>query len=341
MKLRNYGFLWVAILSLVIFGSTLNVVASDDDGDGVDDDYEEQNKRNIEVEVLPGEIEIESTLRQGSPIDKIELEVKYGSGGLEVGISFESEYISENETEFEIEFEADFRKLIEFVDLNGNGIYDPSADNTIQIVNLDSFQPAIYTTSDISDDTTLHYILINGTDGVFAAHIYLVEEFSVVNGTLIRPTSLKVDIEITDFNYLDLGSQLALYIKLESGSEYETEDDTEDEKDGYATDESGVKTVINDYKGVFTWKENATIDGVSKRVLSSTIEVDDEDENEQKLYLNYPRGDHIYHDPTMSIYSVAVGMDWLPILIIGSIIGVASIVSVLSIVIVRKGRNRK
>ncbi|MFX0106348.1 MAG: hypothetical protein ACFE75_12785 [Candidatus Hodarchaeota archaeon] len=341
MKLRNYGILWVAILSLVIFGSTLNVVASDDDGDGVDDDYEELNKRNIEVEIYPGQIEIESKLRQGSQIDEIELEVKYGSGGLEIGISYESEYTSENETEFEIEFEAAFRKLIEFVDLNGNGIYDPSIDNTIQEINLDSFQPAIYTSSNISDDTTLHYILINTTDGVFAAHVYLVEEFSLVNGTLIRPTSLKVDIEITNFNYLDLGSQLALYIKLESSSEYETEDNTEDEKDGYITDESGVKTIINDYKGVFTWKENATIDGVSKRVLSSAIEVDDDDENEQKLYLNYPRGDHIYHDPAMSIYSVASGFDWLPILIIGSIIGIVSVLSVLSIVIFRKRKNRK
>ncbi|MFX1359514.1 MAG: hypothetical protein ACFE8T_04120 [Promethearchaeota archaeon] len=341
MKLRNYGILWVAILSLVIFGSSLNVIASDDDGDGIDDEYEELNKRDIEVEIYPGQIAIESTLRQGTQKDEIELEVKYGSEGLEIGISYESEYTSDNETEFEIEFEAGFRKLIEFVDLNGNGIYDPSTDNTIQEVSLDSFQPAIYTTSNISDDTTLHYILINSTDGVFAAHIFLVEEFAVVNGTLIRPTSLKVDIEITNFNYLNLGSQLALYVKLESSSEYETEDDTEDEKEGYASNESGVKTEINNYKGVFTWKENATIDGISKKVLSSAIEVDDDDENEQKLYLNYPRGDYIYHDPAMSIYSVASGMDWLPILIIGSIVGIVSIVSVLSIVIFRKRKNRK
>ena len=39
------------------------------------------------------------------------------------------------------------------------------------------------------------------------------------------------------------------------------------------------------YAGFFTWKENATIDGVSKNVIASPIGVDDDDENEQKMYL--------------------------------------------------------
>ena len=100
---------------------------------------------------------------------------------------------------------------------------------------------------------------------------------------------------------MDGSSQLALYTKLESGIEYEEEDHTEDEKEGYASDEEGVIVKHLDYAGVFTWKENALIDGVSKRVLTSTIEVDDEDENEQKMYLNYPRGSHIYHDPKVGV----------------------------------------
>ncbi|MFX0032121.1 MAG: hypothetical protein ACFE8V_07940 [Promethearchaeota archaeon] len=337
MKLRNYGILMIMILSLFAFSASFNVAATiDDDNDGIDDDYEESHKRNIEVELFPDEIKVESHLRQG-PIDEIELEVKYDNNGVDIKVSYESEYTSENETEFEIEFEASFRELIEFVDLNSDGIYEPSIDNTIQEIALNSFKPAVYTSSNISTDTTLHYIFINSTDGVFAAHLYVVEEYAIVNGTFIAPTSLKIDIEINNFNYIDGNSQLALYVKLSSSGEYEYEEETEDEKDGYTSDESGVKTEINNYKGAFTWKENATIDGISKQVLASQIEVDDDDENEQKLYLNYPRGDSIYHDPTMSIYSINRGItDWFPFILIGSIIGIIGIVSISSIVIIRR-----
>ncbi|MFW9774037.1 MAG: hypothetical protein ACFFA2_04375 [Promethearchaeota archaeon] len=338
MKIRNYGFLLIMILSLVAFSSSLNVTAStDEDSDGIDDDYEESTKRHIEVELLSDEIKVESLLREG-PIDQIELNVKYDNNGVDIKVSYESEYIAENETEFEIEFEANFRELIEFVDLNSNGIYEPLIDTTIQEIPLDSFKPAVYTSSNISTDTTLHYIFINSTDGTFAAHLYVVEEFAIVNGTFIAPTSLKIDIEINNFNYLNGNSQLALYVKLSSSSEYEYQEETEDEKDGYTSNESGVKTELNNFIGAFTWKENATIDGISKQVLASEIETDDDDESEQKFYLNYPRGDYIYHDPTMSIYSIQAGTDWLPFVLIGVIIGVVAVISASSILIYRKRR---
>lgn len=341
MKVRNYGILLIMVLSLVAFSSSLNVTAfTDDDGDGIDDNYEDSHKRNIEVELLSDEIKVESKLRQGTPIDEIEMSVKYDNDGLDIEISYESDYTTENSTGFEIEYEASFRKLIEFVDINSNGIYEPLIDTTIQEVSLNSFQPAIYSTSNISGDTVLHHILINSTDGVFAAHLYLTEEFTIINDTVIRPTALKIDIEINNFNYIDPESQLALYVKLGASSSYQYEDETEDEKDGYSSNESGVKTEINDYKGVFSWKDNATIDGISRRVLRSEIQIDDEDENEQKFYLNYPRGISIYHDPTMSIYSIKSTIDWLPFVLVGVIIGIVGVVSASGILIYRKRRTK-
>ena len=87
--------------------------------------------------------------------------------------------------------------------------------------------------------------------------------------------------------------------------------------------------------GFFTWEENATVDGISKPVLSSTIEVDDDDELEQKLYLNYPRGTHIYHDPKVGIATLTSTSQMFPIIIIGSIIGVVAVAGIV-LVIIRK-----
>ncbi|MFX1321700.1 MAG: hypothetical protein ACFFAQ_08650 [Promethearchaeota archaeon] len=338
MQKKN-NLIWIFLLGILVFNLSLGLaVASDDDDDGIDDDFEDSNKRDIEIEFDSNEIQIKSEQRNGDRQDEIELTIKYDSEGLNIEISYESEVESENETEseFEIEFEVSFRKLIEFVDLNNNGVYDESFDQFIQETEINTFQPIIYTSFDISIDTKMHYIIINTTDGVFAAHVYLVEEFTIVNNTLITPTETKIDIEINNFNYIDANSQLALYVELGSEMDYEEDDYTEDEEDGYAENEEGVYTSNNGFAGFFNWAENATIDGVSKKVLASEITVDEYDDQEQKLYLNYPRGIHIYHDPKIGIMTLSSSALLLPFVLSISIASVVAVIAIITILIIRK-----
>ena len=65
-----------------------------------------------------------------------------------------------------------------------------------------------------------------------------------------------------------------------------------------------MSTEFNDFTGIFTWKNNATIDGTSRKITRSNIYVDDYDVDEQKMYLIYPRGTHIYHDPKVGIEGI-------------------------------------
>jgi len=340
MKLEKYNMIGIVFLGILLFTSASSLVsATDDDDDGVDDDIEESHKRNIEIQFEPGEIQIESTLRNGARHDQIKLKIRNESEGISIEFGYEYDLSTENTTEVEIEFEVTFRKLIEFVDVDDDGIYNPSVDTKIQEVILNSFQPAVYTTSTLSGDTELHYFIINSTDGVFTAHIYLVEEYEVINGTFIKPTQTKIDIEISDFNYIDGSSQLALYTKLESEIEYEEDDHTENEDDGKASEEKEVIISTTDFAGFFSWAENAMIDGVSKAVLASNIQVDDDDENEQKMYLNYPRGNHIYHDPVMGIMAIVPATTDIPMIIIVSIISILGISGVVLIVVLKRRKN--
>ena len=273
----------------------------DDDNDGIDDNFEEINKRNIEIDIVENEIEIESIRRSDKKKDEIRIFIVYD----EDGISFEIKYRSNFESEFEIEFGILFRGLIEYVDLNENGVFDKKIDQIIQDVLLNSFQPVIYETSSICIDSTLHYLKISTKNNIFTAHIYFVEEFTIVENSLITPTQTKIDIEISNFDYIKENSQLALYTRLKSEVDYEEKKITEDEKKGYAINEKGVITTINDYTGFFTWKEKAIIDEISKEILVNKIMVD---ENEQALYINYPRGKHIYHDPKLGIESLLISI---------------------------------
>ncbi|MHA1211371.1 MAG: hypothetical protein ACTSSH_02815, partial [Candidatus Heimdallarchaeota archaeon] len=53
--------------------------------------------------------------------------------------------------------------------------------------------------------------------------------------------------------------------------------------------------------GFFSWSEIALVDGVEQPVLASPFEADD---FEHKLYLNYPLGDLIIHDPKVGVMNV-------------------------------------
>ncbi len=315
---------------------------NDDDDDGIDDDFEDENKRDIKTDIDDDEFEIESKIRYGGTIDELRLKVRHDDR-LSFKFTYESESESESgsESELELEFKVEFRKLIEYVDLDDNGMYNKSVDQFIQEIKLDSFQPIIYTTSSLSDDTTLHYFIANTTDGVFTAHIFFVEEFTVINSSFIAPTQTKIDIEITNFNYIANNSQLGLYIRLESEVEYEEDDETQDETEGNATDEDGIVLENKDYTGIFTWKENAIIDGVVMDVLSNKLDVDDDDEGEQKLILNYPRGNHIYHDPKVGMTyaqpsgSSASPTSILPVVLTGTGASII-IIGVIVIVLIKK-----
>ncbi len=306
-KKKHFIIFGVFLVILLLNFSAGLVLGADDenDDDGINDDFEEENKRDIEIEFDDSEFQIESYLRNGDIIDEIQLKVKFDDDGVSIKISYQEESEgddeSEESTEFELEFKVEFRKLIEYIDLNANGMYDELFDRFIQEVALTSFKPVVYTLLNISNDTSLHYIIVKTIDSIFTAHIYVNEEFTLVNNSLITPSQIKINIEIKNFTYLNSNSQLALYTKLESEFDFEEEDETEDEREGYAQNEQGVITKVNQHTGIFTWQENATIDGISHKVFTNTIETDDEDEDDQKIFFNYLHGDHIFHDPKIGI----------------------------------------
>ncbi len=337
----------------------------DDDHDGVDDTVEEEEKRDIEIWFGDHVVEMSSVLRHGDQKDILDMRIGFNEHGLSVRVSFGtimkaeepleepegSEELRESAMEsgddnewieYKLEFEVRFRGFIEFVDLNDNGVYDHEIDKLIEDYGINSFQPISYSLTPISNDTNLHYFLLKTNDGVFAAHIYFVEEFVYLNDTIIAPTQVKIDIEITDFNYINDSSQLALITKLRSEThDYEKREETKDEEDGYGNEEEEVYIENDIYTGIFSWKETAMIDGVEMEVKTNSLEVDVEDENIQILLINYPRGNHIYHDPKIGIsITTVLGATQptiVPIIVTGGVVALIGVATIASLIL----RKRK
>lgn len=275
---------------------------SDEDGDGAEDDVEESNERKVEVNIDDdGQVEIQSELENGEQEDKIKIQIAPEDEGLRVKL----EYSQESESsEVELDFKVEFRDLFEFEDTNANGFYEPDIDTKVQEFSLNSWQAPFYEEQSAIDGTIIHYIRFTTTDGVFILHLYAPENFVDLDGTTVTPTEVKINIEIINFGYLSGSSQLALSVRLESESSYESEEETEDEAEGYSENEEGVQTTEGDTTGIFTWAETAMVDGVEKPVVASPIDSDDEDANKQRIFLNYPRGTHIIHDPRLGVEGI-------------------------------------
>jgi hypothetical protein len=271
---------------------------------GQDDD---SNDREVTIDATPTYVEIESQLESGGVEDSFQISVQVGSDGAEFQIEFESETAT---NESERQFEVRFDELIEYIDVNDNGVYDDSTDNVVQTLTLDSFEPIVYTVENTASGP-VHIIDVLTTDGIFGARVYAVGDFTEVNGTVIAPTQVKIDVFIRNFNFTEGDSFLAL--KVELGSELETSIDnmTEDEEDGRAVDESAVDFLLTDVTGFFSWKESAEIDGVT-HLVNSTI--DEVTATEQDIYLSYPHGDEIIHDPKIGFENLLLsGSNQLPL----------------------------
>ncbi len=276
----------------------------DDDEDGVDDEYEEENEREVKIEYSDNEIQIESELKNGENKDEFQIKVE-ALDDLGIKLEYESEItIDTEEIEVELEFKVIFKSLIEFVDFDGDGLYNSDNDTEIQEYKLDNFNAIEYTPQMQPDNSTLHYFKIITVDNVFTAHLFITEEFMDLSTTILSPAKLKIDIEILNFPYLDDASQLALYTKLETDSELEENDETEDEENGFVENERGIVTSMNGFMADFTWAETALVDGTEMSVSTTPIDTDDIDANDDKIYIIYPRGTHIYHDPKIGMVGI-------------------------------------
>jgi hypothetical protein len=311
MKHANINKAILVMLLFLVMSSAMNVNATtttedettetetettSEDETETEDDH---NDREVSVTVNSTYAEIESELESGGTEDSFKIEISVGLDGVEFEVEFETES-GTNETERE--FEVEFDELIEYLDVNGNGVYDDEVDTEVQTLMLVSFEPIAYT-YDNSTGVPIHIFQVITTDGVFEAMVYATGDFADINGSVIAPTQVKIDVLIHNFNFTEEASRLALKVELSATLEVSYDDETEDEEEGRAIDEAAIDVLMTDLNGFFSWKEFAEIDGVTYPVNSSIHEVT---ATESEIYLNYPQGSEIIHDPKIGFENLLV-----------------------------------
>ncbi len=198
----------------------------DDDNDGIDDEVEDWNKRNVKVTESESIFIIESRANYVDRKDKVKFEVEYNDEGVGIKVKFSSESADDDnssngediikisaESGVELQFKVKFRNIIEYLDDNDNGIYDKNADTLVQEYEINTYKPLVHTETN-ENGVIMHIFDLSTADGVFSLKIYFTQEFAIIeDNTLIAPSQTKFDIKIENFTYQETTSKLALYTK--------------------------------------------------------------------------------------------------------------------------------
>jgi len=325
--MKRIGAMGLALLLFVLLVMPAFALTGGE-GRRIEIDLERDGSGNVE------EISIESTCTTRDQV--VEFEVEFDAKDAEIEIEYEVESgIREREAGVEI----DFTRLIEYIDLDGDETFDEGEEiNKFAICDLIFNNPAY---RKISEEGVMGYEISCYMDlkgatqdkGKLSISLIVLEDSAEVNGTLIEPTWVKINIAIADFPFKEESSGLALEVAVESGVEMEYFQERDIDE---------LKAKLQNIAEFFNWETTATVDGKIVNVLHDISDTrrngewdpdgnDFELENERIVYLSYPRGSCIVHDPIVGISAegspasgpLGLSMAWY---VIGALVLVVAIV---------------
>ncbi len=270
----------------------------------ISNEVQQNNARNIELNETPNQLQITSHKRQTNEsstekLDKIDINLKYTKSQFDLFFKYFSD--AEDGTAQNI-LHVKFNQLIEYQDENLNGVYD-GEDQAFQAIQLQDFYLANMSQIVIDAEHNLYFFQINSTNNMFNLYFYIAEQFLDWNSGILAPNQIKFDFEILDFPFLSNETRLALDVQFIGNQQYRKQEMTEDEENGFSTNETSIIIQENQTNSYFSWANFAYIDGNWTQV---EMNAGNENGNGKTYYLNFEQGAYIYHDPKLGIAEILV-----------------------------------
>jgi len=208
-------------------------------------------------------------------------------------------------------------QLIEYNDINANGKYDHT-DSIVSSQNLSNitFTNITYTNSTTPEGKTFTVIETHTSNDLFSILIYLVSEKTMFQNTTITQKEIKIDFKITNYPFMNQTSKLALITQVQTPFAITPEQNTYDEQQGIASQESGLNISSAYRSGFFSWANEVIVDNttypVNVTVLTQTEQTftgnNPETYTQSQIIFSYPRGDTIIHDPKIGVIELLGGV---------------------------------
>ncbi len=277
---------------------------NDDDDEDEDDDDFRREEREVKVELEDDEVTIK--LESKTQERKDEVKVRFQGREAQLKVSFEKE-AAEGE---EVEMRITFRRVVEFNDTDGDGAFSPIGDEMVQAFAVEqltltrlSLEPFVIDGSE-GRRVDVSYAFPGFENSTFGLVFWIFGNFTFLNGVPVAPSEVKIDILLTNFPFREDNSSVAVDLMVKT--EFEVEAGTVPSLDE-------VIARGEEFAAFFRWAPNATVDGqdvdVGSTIVRESLEAErelGEAEFEKKvhLFLAYPRGEAIVHDPTVGVMAI-------------------------------------
>jgi len=300
-----WAFRTFAVVGAALFVASSLAVASDSDSDGIPDDVESYTARNM-VAHEAGDGFFLRSRSVGAAQDDV-FEVSYSGG------EFSVSYAPRSPGPETVWYRIEFRRLQEYAPEDGGGLKEtgtrldlPRDNVTVTMSNV--------TTLDGEPQVRFTVAYTTNPPGLFTVTVAASERFAKVDGGLVSPVEAKVDVEVRGWSWSSEATYLGVEVDVYTdGAAVPVVDDRSgDEVHGWASGERQVNVTHDGNTAFFSWADTALVDGVSRPVLSTPLELSGEGYDLTLLY-ERPAGavaSTILHDPKMGVESSALWSVW-------------------------------
>ena len=178
-------------------------------------------------------------------------------------------------------------------------------DTVVQQIDFESLMWQMSSTSTTSGNQTFYTINVNATQGsmIIKLTFFVTTGFVNKGNYTLVPNAVKFNVEIINFPFKQQNSLLAAQVQIKNSiHNRQIENNTEDQKDGYAGKQQQISFANNSAGAYFSWAQTYLANGVNRSIVVSPVSNDNEGEGTQaKMYFNFVQANDIFWDPSVGV----------------------------------------
>jgi len=285
-----FGILSAFSLGMLIFNDVQ--ATSDSDGDSIPDQEEARAKVPLFFDVTDDVLTFRSYGTDTTPTTgghEIGHQLGLSHDGFSSHLEIKSKLYDDVSTDIPLlEFNVKYESLIEFVDADTNGFFEPLVDTVISETTLDNMVRGEFGYG--IDGQPSYYSKYSTLSGVFKVDVFTSREHVLLARQvgLMAPNELKSYLTITNFVPLTFGTNIALKLSLDATQNLI-----------FSSTGLSVKVSSGEYVVEYEWYDWAIIDG-SKAVVNATVPSSSIPSLIGDIYLNFGEITNVSYDPRLS-----------------------------------------
>jgi hypothetical protein len=285
-----FGILSALSLGMVIFNDV--VALSDSDGDTISDQEESEARQPLFFDITDNILTFRSYGTETTPTTgghEVGHNLGLSHDGISSHLEIQSRLYEDVSTEIsKLEFGVKYESLIEFVDSDTNGFFDPLLDAIVSETALDNMSREEFGYG--VDGEPAYYSKYSTLDDIFSVTLFNSREHVLLGRQigLLAPNELKSYLTIKNYAPLTFGTSLALKLWLNATHNLV-----------FSSTGLSVKTSTGEFMVEYEWLDWAITDGINT-IVNTTVPSSSILSNNGEIFINFGEITNVSYDPRLS-----------------------------------------